>query len=115
MTLLPTVSTLGLLCFVPYLLETPLRIAFTILANLMVFGSGGYLLGRFKAYSYAARTFLTLLIAGLLLGFAGGILGGIAYGLYHVVRLIIYLAFGTITVAIIVFIIASKSKEEDQV
>ena len=94
-------------------METPLKIVFTILVNLIVVGSGAYMLSRFKAYSYAARTFLTLAIAGLLLGFAGGIIGGLAYGLYHVVRLIIYLAFGAITVAIVVFIIAEKTKEKE--
>jgi len=66
---------------------------------------------RFKPYEYTARTFLTLVIIGTILGFICGAPGGLAYGLYRVIRLIVFLTFGSIVVTIIVFAVAARSKQ----
>lgn len=107
--LLPTVSTVALFCFSSYLLGTPFRIALNILANLLVLGPIGYMLGRFKPYEYTSRVFLTLAILGIVLGTIGGMIAGIAYIAYLVVKIV----FGVVLIAFAGCIIAALAGDRN--
>lgn len=109
--MLPAIAILGVFLYDPTILKDPVKIAFASLLSFCIAGSMGYLLAEFKPYEWTGRIFLTLVIIGIGAGVIGGLIAGIAYVAYLVLKIVLgILAVVIIVAAILLMESGSGSK-----